>query len=634
MESVVIGKNNALYYTAMTFHYIRKDDTNGTIQRVNGMGVGVPIRQLCPNGILPLKSNLELLRFCADILNDAMKNGFVHGAIKIENLAVQNDGSLIINGYDRPRRSSITPEGTMSIPGDIYGMGIVLLELFSGQVNIELPLDQNLHNQKVLEIFLQIDWQEWSAQPWLTTMQEYLISLLFYDPNQRPHPLDIANILKEATQTTSSLGLKEYMKRNRIQVSSSEEKLEAAKSLRSSALISPVEVMADSEGTATGYFTRDKIAQMFQEPIEEEQARRQEWTPETSLEIDPREPTVPSFQDWQESQSLDDTITNSAAVIEHSEPDTSPTPVPPPVSPIWQSQAAQPTNPPQWQNQPPASAPTWQNEPATPVGQTPPPWQSQPTPEPRNPPPTFTSNPVVENNSPVVTIGGGSAKPVPPPPNPPQPIFTTGSNNPHSIPHRKKPGISTVTMSIVGGVIFIALLSLIVWASSVVKLNGVGEVVDSDAVNQNNDNQPSKELTIEQLPINEPTDDFIEEPPPKPKPVERPDPKPKKKNSIKRTTKPPPKPTTPKIKKNTPKPVEKQNPVGFSTFISTITFATEATLQCGDGQSREFVRKTDMTFKGRTTCRITSANGERGALTVQKNGTIQCTIAGEKIRCR
>ena len=152
MESVVIGKNNALYYTAMTFHYIRKDDTNGTIQRVNGMGVGVPIRQLCPNGILPLKSNLELLRFCADILNDAMKNGFVHGAIKIENLAVQNDGSLIINGYDRPRRSSITPEGTMSIPGDIYGMGIVLLELFSGQVNIELPLDQNLHNQKNINV--------------------------------------------------------------------------------------------------------------------------------------------------------------------------------------------------------------------------------------------------------------------------------------------------------------------------------------------------------------------------------------------------------------------------------------------------------------------------------------------------
>jgi hypothetical protein len=63
-------------------------------------------------------------------------------------------------------------------------------------------------------------------------------------------------------------------------------------------------------------------------------------------------------------------------------------------------------------------------------------------------------------------------------------------------------------------------------------------------------------------------------------------------------------------------------------------FANEATLQCGDGQSREFVRQTEMIFKSRTACRITSTNGERGALTAQKDGTIQCTVAGEKIRCR
>ena len=39
----------------------------------------------------------------------------------------------------------------MSIPGDIYGMGVVLRTVL-GSVNIELPFDQNLHNQKVLNI--------------------------------------------------------------------------------------------------------------------------------------------------------------------------------------------------------------------------------------------------------------------------------------------------------------------------------------------------------------------------------------------------------------------------------------------------------------------------------------------------
>lgn len=111
----------------MTFHYIRKNDDQGTIQRINGMGVGLSLRHLQRSQKpLPLACNVEIIRFAADILNDAMKNGFVHGDIKLDNLSVLNDGSLIINGYDRPRRNSITPEGTISLQGDIYGLGIVM----------------------------------------------------------------------------------------------------------------------------------------------------------------------------------------------------------------------------------------------------------------------------------------------------------------------------------------------------------------------------------------------------------------------------------------------------------------------------------------------------------------------------
>ena len=116
----------------MTFHYIRKNDSNGTIQRVNGMGMGLPLLKLQgTQRKLPLACNIEIIRFAADILNDSLKNKFVHGDIKMENLSVLNDGSLIINGYDRPRRNSITPEGNISLPGDIYGLGIVMLELIS-----------------------------------------------------------------------------------------------------------------------------------------------------------------------------------------------------------------------------------------------------------------------------------------------------------------------------------------------------------------------------------------------------------------------------------------------------------------------------------------------------------------------
>lgn len=262
----------------MSFHYIRKYNSSGTIQRVNGVGHGLAIRRLRGQKPLPLKSIIEILRFCADIINDAMKNGFIHGDLRMDAISISEDGSLVINGYGRPRRGGIAPEGTLSIASDLYGVGVLMLELLTNKVDIELPLDETMHNQQVLQYFLSIDWQEWTGQPWLPNMQEYLISLLLFDPSQRPHPLDVANILQEAINLTKSSTLPDYMYFNQIKVPAEKENLAAASTLRSS-LIIPVEVTADSsQGLATGFWTRDKIAQMFNDPVEDKAVRR-EWAP-------------------------------------------------------------------------------------------------------------------------------------------------------------------------------------------------------------------------------------------------------------------------------------------------------------------------------------------------------------------
>ena len=168
-----------------------------------------------------------------------------------------------------------------------------------------MPLEQHLHNQAVLQTFLTIDWQEWAQQPWLSTMQEYLISLLFFEASQRPHPLDIANILKEASQTTTSLGIQQHMEQHGLKVSMEKESLEMAQALRSSALISPVEVMADSEGTATGFFTRDKIAEMFSQPIAEDTVRRTEWTPKEAAPTPARHLSTTAVDAYEPNTSLD-----------------------------------------------------------------------------------------------------------------------------------------------------------------------------------------------------------------------------------------------------------------------------------------------------------------------------------------
>ena len=643
----------------MTFHYIRKNDSTGTIQRVNGMGVGLALRKLeIGRTRLPLACKVEIIRFAADILNDAMKNGFIHGDIKLDNLAVTNDGSLIINGYDRPRRSSVTPEGTMSLPGDIYGLGLVMLELFSGQKNIELPLEQNLHNQTVLQIFLTIDWQEWAQQPWLSTMQEYLISLLFFESNQRPHPLDIANILKEASNTTTSLGIREHMAHHGLKVSMEKESLEMAQALRSSALISPVEVMADSEGTATGFFTKDKIAEMFGQPIAEDTARRTAWTPEGSNPISPapRPLSTPSVSAYNGDSSLDIApppsiptrpATSQPAWTPPPEPVqtppipawTPPTPAPPhqpprqtqPTQPAWTPPPEPVQTPPIPAWTPPAPIPQMREQPTAPTPSRQPSWQSpvQPVQEQPTPsiPPSYPSTP--QSAPPNISIGSGQQ--APPPPNwastPQNASFNANQQvfqGQQSYQHDSG-GIDKKILIGAGlGVLLFLLIGGFAWALF-------------------SDDDKDDTIQVEQLAA-EPSDDFediepsaedieeIEEveeapPPPPKKKIQK-----KKRGSTK--TKAPKKDTTPKVTTPEPKTVEVPTTVGLGKFSVTIKFNTPATLKCGDGQRKDFVNQTQMTFTSRQACQIYTEDDEKGALSASKPGTIRCTLSGSRIRCK
>ena len=665
----------------MTFHYIRKNDSNGTIQRVNGMGMGLPLLKLQgTQRKLPLACNIEIIRFAADILNDSLKNKFVHGDIKMENLSVLNDGSLIINGYDRPRRNSITPEGNISLPGDIYGLGIVMLELLSGKRTIELPLDENLHNQTVLQIFLGIEWQEWAQQPWLSTMQEYLISLLFYDPGQRPHPLDIANILKEAAQTTTSLNVQQYMMHNGLSVKSEQESLEMARTLRSSTLISPVEVMADSEGTATGYFTRDKIAQMFQEPVEEERARRTEWSPDTVSENQTVDTSMrlvrPTSQPIPTPQRPEPQVSGHPQQMPRVPKPTAQQPqdpwsnhqsvAPPPQqhSNTRSSRQSVPT----WQEQPTATNPTPPPIPRPSTHQTPvqQPWQAAPPsiPVQEQPTPSLPPKPQNRHTNPV---------PVQAPPRAPQQPFAIGVGQ-QSIPNQTRPASNTpspnwatppppsppnITIGtrspsgglsgginkwiIIGGAglaLLLLTMGLLVW-----------QLFFTNTDETASENSTTGQITLEQIVPEKPEDievlDEPEEQPVKvnPKPtVEKPLPKKKAttRTSSKSQTNKPKKSSSSKAstRKSTPKKSKTQQStlapttVGVGEFSVTITFQKEATLKCGDGQSKDFVRQTTMTFQTRTACRINTEDGERGALTASKSGTIQCSLSGERIRCK
>ena len=313
-------------------------------------------------------------------------------------------------------------------------------------------------------------------------MQEYLISLLFFEPSQRPHPLDIANILKEASQITTSLGIRAHMERHGLKVSMEKESLEMAQALRSSALISPVEVMADSEGTATGFFTRDKIAEMFNQPITEDTVVAPNGLQRTTLLVTP-------VNQWSPLQRLPiDAYDGNASldlppnpIPQQIQPDptppptwTPPKPASPTTTPAWTapSNAVSPTPQPTWTPPPTAPMPRVEERP-TATHPTPQPWhpsvqpvQEQPTPSippASSHPPHITPTPPPIPTAPQFSIGAGQQ---PPPPNwaNPQPHNRMVGASHHHVPVQDRGGVDKKILIGTGiGALLILMMGVGAW---------------------------------------------------------------------------------------------------------------------------------------------------------------------------
>ena len=672
----------------MAFHYIRKYGSEGTLQRIDGLGSeGLSLRRFNLHHDLPLRVSLEIIVFLADMVSDAMKNGFVHGDIKSENINILQDGSIILNGYGRPRRQTIAPEGVLSIPGDVYSLGILMLELFSGQQNIELPLEEMMHNQKVLKVFLSIDWREWELETWLPTMQEYLISLLFFEASSRPHPLDVANILSEALMATKPPNLPEFILRNNVQIHDPKEQLAAASTLRNS-LMTPVEVVADSsQGVVTGFWSKDKIAQMFQQDVEEDEALQEEWQPPNqSTPPQKTTPEPPRFEQapqpppqqnqFNQQQRTAPPYNHEQNLPIQEEKTTSPPPSlqDPYQNPghDFQQQNHQSSSGRGTQSQPP------QNQNQQPFGQqnrnqfnqpnqiqrdhfsepevTAPPMIPGEIPSLSNfnqrnepPPPRQVRQPepprqqVQPPQQPAFSIGAGQQSTAPPVPqiqNQNAPQFSTGQQpqqqqqqqpqygqqqKNQAVNQPYNPTANSAVQSSSNKKLFIIIGLVSAFLILVIAIAIVALLMN------NNDSSSKEDLAVEETrKIIEPVDDqndTAEEVIPVKKEVVKP--KPKAKTTIKRTPK--------------PKVIAKPKPKLAPTIVSSADFQVQikfrgqkGMVSCGDGQKKDFAEMIMMKFKTAQSCRIENEDGARGVITARKEGSINCKLdaSEEKILCK
>lgn len=115
----------------------RGDDGELLVCHVTERVAGRSLRELLTErGALPSAEALALIAGVARALDAAHGAGVVHGAVKPENLIVDDDGKVTIVdfGFLPPKRSPYTaPELTADSPAaDVYGLGAVVYECLTG----------------------------------------------------------------------------------------------------------------------------------------------------------------------------------------------------------------------------------------------------------------------------------------------------------------------------------------------------------------------------------------------------------------------------------------------------------------------------------------------------------------------
>ena len=185
----------------MSWYYTREPGQMGEVFTDEGKPQGALLSEILRSGPLPLRAGLELIAAMADILTIAEEDSAVHGDLKPGMVRVSTDGAVSVEAYGMARRGGRAPEGrVVGIATDTYGLGVVLHAVLSSQSLGAVPRDRDGHDDHIVSKLIGIDWGELAGKSWLDPVMHFLCSMLAHDPAERPHPLDVANILGEVAQ--------------------------------------------------------------------------------------------------------------------------------------------------------------------------------------------------------------------------------------------------------------------------------------------------------------------------------------------------------------------------------------------------------------------------------------------------
>lgn len=587
------------------FHYTREAGELGQVLAREGTAPGTGLQALLERGRPPLRAALEISAAIADILCIAEEDRLIHGDLRPAFVKVDELGSVSVEGWGVARKRTLAPEGRADVAtADMYGLGVVLHSVLSESAFGEPPNDPDEHDDAVIERVLAMDLRAAGGRRWVEDVRKFLCKILAWTPEDRPLPLDAANVLASVAGQVPGDGLVAWAAGLDQQPEPAMQPIEHEVLAGPSSLSAPmakggVRQAPSSKGESTSFWSREKIAQMLAEEDDE--------------------PFVPA-----PPKKHAPTPVFARESLAPPSPMVTPPPVAPPI--------VQAPPPPMITRAPPQPP-------------EPPPLQRAAPPEPPRPTPVRHASEPVRAASPAPRAPITYAQPVDEDPFADAPASGGGSGMIIA-------GVVIVLLILVCG--GIAALGGGYWfmgsgtsveAVDVAPADGkVGEPkaeepkVESEAPATAVATEPTPAAPVAPAPVA-----------PAPKAV-APAPKPAAPatSSSATSTKTPPapstKPTTTKppatpapVKTPAPTKTKSEPVVAPASGPFTVKFSIpgkEGKVQCGDGQVAEFVGGTTMSFEGVTTCRVkVEKEKKQGVIQVDHAGTIVCNDSGSTLAC-
>ncbi len=290
----------------MSIYYQRESGPEGQIISGDGDAQGVDLATLIESGSLPVRVALEVVAYVADIVTVAEEDKLVHGDLSASDVKIDPYGTVSVEGYGVTRRGGRAPEGKpVGVATDVYGMGALLVSALSGESLGAVPRDRDGHDEVIVQRLLAIDWKHLQGKRWMEDLLRFLSAMFSFAPEERPAPLDVANVLSHVAGQAGGDDIATWAVRavraaggtqGRVSTGTvlPQEDLGGPQSL--GAPMSSTQALrvrgqaASAKGQSTAMWSRDRIAEMLAEEDEEELKKpiRKEWRPDDTSRPRPR----------------------------------------------------------------------------------------------------------------------------------------------------------------------------------------------------------------------------------------------------------------------------------------------------------------------------------------------------------